>query len=74
VANLVGADVVSVGGVDQGDPGVQRGMDGVDGPGLVGPALNRHRHAAESDSSDLGVADLTHLHGGLQGMVLGGVA
>ena len=62
VADLVGADVVGVGGVDEGDAGVERGVDGGDGAGLLGSALDRHRHAAESEGADLGVADLALVH------------
>jgi hypothetical protein len=62
VAYLVGADVIGIRGVDEGDPGVECGMDGGDGAGLVGSALDRHRHAAESDGADQGVADLALVH------------
>ena len=63
VADLVGVDVVGVGRVDQGDAGVERGDDGVDRAAAVGPALDRHRHAAEPDGADLDVSDGPLLHG-----------
>ena len=59
---LVVADVaivarVRVRGVDQVHAGVQRRVDRADRPVLVGPALERERHPAESDREDLGVAE-----------------
>ena len=58
----VGVQVVGVGGVDQGDPGVERGVDGGDRPCLVRSALDRHRHPAEPDRADVSITDSTLLH------------
>jgi hypothetical protein len=63
VADLVGVEVVRVGGVDEGHAGLEGGVDGRDRPGLVGPPLDRHRHAAESDGADRARADGSLLHG-----------
>src|SRR5471030_2158406 len=64
---FVVAHGVEVAGVEQGDAGVERGVDGGDGFGAVGrtvPVL-RHAHQAEADLCHLraGVAELTCLHG-----------
>ena len=63
VPDLVGVQVVGVGRVDQGDAGVERGVDGPDRAAAVGPPLDGHRHAAESDGADLDVSDGPLLHG-----------
>ena len=44
---------VGVGGVDEGDPGVERGVDGPDGLCLVGSPGDGERHAAQADREDV---------------------
>jgi hypothetical protein len=62
VADLVGVQVVGVGRIDQGHAGVERGVDRPDRAVGVGPSLDGHRHAAESDGADLDVSDGSLLH------------
>jgi hypothetical protein len=51
---LVGAASVDVGGVDQRDAGLQRGLQGVAGGGLVGVAVElADAHGAEALDADL---------------------
>jgi hypothetical protein len=57
VADLVGVDVVGVGGVDQRHAGVQRGQDRGGRPFAVRTPLDRHRHATEADGADLKISD-----------------
>lgn len=63
VPDLIGADVVSVSGVDESHTGVQRGMDGGDGASLIRPAFDRHRHSPQPNGADLDRADTASLHG-----------
>ena len=53
VADVVLVDGVGVGGVDQVDAGVERGVDGADRLLLGRSALEGHRHRAEADREDL---------------------
>ena len=65
VAHGVPGRGVDVGGVDQGDAGVQRGVDGRDGLRLVGIDLvvvHRHRHRTEADRGDCEGSELSGLH------------
>ena len=62
MADLVGVQVVRVGGVDEGDAGVEGGVDGLDRALAVGASLDRHGHAAQADRGDLDVGDPTGLH------------
>ena len=48
---------VGVGGVDEGDSGIERGVHGRDGAASVRPPLDGQRHAAESDGADGAVSD-----------------
>jgi hypothetical protein len=46
---------VEIAGVEQGDPGIQRGVDGGDALAAIGGAVKiRHAHAAEADGGDDG--------------------
>jgi hypothetical protein len=61
------ADAVEIAGVEQRDPGIQRGVDGGNALAAVGGAIEiRHAHAAEADSSDFGAgcAQFAMFHGG----------
>ena len=49
VAKVVGGQTVRVGGVDQRDAGIKRGMDGRDRSIRVGAAFDRHGHGAQAD-------------------------
>ena len=52
---LVVAHAVEVAGVEQGDAGVERGVDGGDALGLVGrPVEVGHAHQAEAEGRDAG--------------------
>jgi hypothetical protein len=62
VADVVGVEVVGVGGVDDRHAGVEGGVDRADRPLFVRPALDRHRHAAETDRADFDIADSTLFH------------
>jgi hypothetical protein len=62
VTGLPGVQVVRVRGIDQRDARVQRRVDGPDGPVLVRPALDRHRHATEADGADRHGTDAPGLH------------
>src|SRR5690606_32954720 len=62
VADLVGVEVVGVGGVDEGDAGVQGGVDGRHRAGAVRATLDGHRHAAEPDRTHPHVPDAALLH------------
>jgi hypothetical protein len=53
VARVRPAQAVGVGGVDQGHPGVQGGMDGLNGTCFIGTPFDGHGHLAEADRSDL---------------------
>ena len=53
VADLGLVRRVGVGGVDEGDPGVERGVDGPDGLCLVGSPGDGERHAAQADREDV---------------------
>ncbi len=46
VADFVGVPVVGVRGVEQGDTGVDRGVQGGEGGPGVGASLHRERHRA----------------------------
>src|SRR5215204_153537 len=51
--HLVVAHAVEIAGVEQGDAGVERGVDGGDALAAVGRAVEiRHAHAAEADRRD----------------------
>ena len=43
---------IRVGGVDEGDAGIEGGVENQAGGGLVGAALDRQGHAAEPDEGD----------------------
>ena len=51
--HLIVAHAVEIAGVEQGDAGVERGVDGGDALAAVGRAVEiRHAHAAEADGRD----------------------
>ncbi len=54
VANVATVQAIDVGGVDEGDPGRERGVDGRDRLPFVGAADDRHVHSAQADRADLG--------------------
>ena len=65
--HLVVAHAVEIAGVEQCDPGIQRGVDGGDAFAAVGGAVDvRHAHAAEADGGDVGSggAQFAMIHGG----------
>ena len=62
VAVLLDAQRVGVGGVDDGDAGIERGVDSGDGLGPVGPTFNGERHLAQADGADRPLTDATFLH------------
>ena len=53
MARLGTAQAVGVGRVDQGHPGIQSGMNGLNGACFVRAPFNGHRHLAEADRPDL---------------------
>ena len=59
---LVHAERVGVGGVDDRDAGVERRVDGGDGPGPVRSTFDRERHLTEADGADHAVTDGALLH------------
>jgi hypothetical protein len=65
---LVVAHAVEVAGVEQGDAGVERGVDGGDALRLVGRTVDAgHPHAAEAEGGDVrpAGAELPSAHGEL---------
>jgi hypothetical protein len=60
--DVVGAQAVGVGRVDERHPGVERGVDRADRLLLVGPAVDRQRHGAEADRADGAVSERALLH------------
>ena len=65
--HLIVAHAVEIAGVEQGDAGVERGVDGGDALAAVGRAVEiRHAHAAEADGRDgwTGGAEFALFHGG----------
>ena len=51
--HLIVAHAVEIAGVEQGDAGIERGVDGGDALAAVGGAVKiRHAHAAEADGGD----------------------
>ena len=53
--HLIVAHAVEIAGVEQGDAGIERGVDGGDALAAVGRAVEvRHAHAAEADGGDVG--------------------
>jgi hypothetical protein len=64
VADLVRVAVVRVRGVDEGDAGIECGVDRGDRAVRAGAAFDRHGHAAEADRRYGPITDgaLLHLH------------
>jgi hypothetical protein len=60
--DVVGAQAVGVGRVDERHAGVERGVDRADRLLLVGPAVDRQRHGAEADRADGAVSERALLH------------
>ena len=53
---LVGERPVALGGIDKGDPELQRPVDGADGLGVIGARAGiggRHPHGAQTDAGDI---------------------
>src|ERR1700733_10250284 len=59
VTVLLHAERIGVRGVDDGDAGVERGVNGGDRLATVRPSLNGQWHFAQSDGTDGPVADGT---------------
>ena len=53
VADVAVVARVRVGGVDEADAGVERGVDGADRALLVGTPVERHGHLAQADRMDV---------------------
>ena len=65
--HLIVAHAVEIAGVEQGDAGIERGMDGGDALAAIGRAVEiRHAHAAEADGRDGWTcgAEFALFHGG----------
>jgi hypothetical protein len=69
VADLVRTEAVRVGGVEQGDARVERGVHRAHGLGLVGPALDGQGHGPEADRADGTGAERALLHVSSRGQV-----
>ena len=66
VPHLASVALVRVGGVDEGDARVECCVNGRDGLGALGAALDGHGHATQADGRDGTVADGALAHGDLQ--------
>jgi hypothetical protein len=53
MARVRPAQTVGVGSVYQGHPGIQSGMDGLDGARFIGTPFDGHGHLAKANRSDL---------------------
>lgn len=62
VPESVAIGSVGISGVDEGDPRVERGMDGGDRAFLVERCQERHRHPTEAERAHLGVPDPALIH------------